>query len=154
MEKYLKDEVRAALEKFKIIKSDIPNLHMYLVWSSNLGQCNLVDNPIVIFSEFPQFFVFDEYFIECDGLLNAIKNQKKRLEKENTEKSKDELKILKKRFEEKLKYLKPTTNIFIEFRFESLNFDLIRQLKSHPMVQQPPHMMSDAYVRIILRRSF
>lgn len=150
----LKDLVKLAKEKFKTIKVDIPNIQGYLVWSSNLGQCHLIDDRLVIFSEFPQFFVQDENFKVSDKIYAKAKTLDRRLETERCEKFKNESKEIRGELLSALKLLIPRDDIFIEFRFETLDFELIRKLKTHSLVQQPPYMMSDAYIRVVLSKPF
>lgn len=149
-------EVEIAKKKFAEIKLALPNLNAYLVWSSNQGQCKLTSDMKEIFKEFPEFYFKDENFNKAIVLQQLLLNLEK--EEKSTGRKIDNLKGKsveqhKSDLDELIFKLIPNDNIYIEFRFEEINYDIIRELKNHRLVQQPIDMMRDAYIRVILSKA-
>jgi len=150
----LKLAVEKAKKDFESIKIDFPKLRAYLVISSRFGQCKLTDRCEQIFQEFPKFFKQESAYIqltEIDEKLGQLDKKYKELNSESgKERIQKELDFLKKQKDSLLSDLIPCEENFVEFCFDDLNYDLIRQLKKHPLVNQPEYMMRDAYIRVIL----
>jgi hypothetical protein len=123
---------RWAKEELSKILEDIPELKgsAYLVFSSLKGQCMLTANRIDIYNSFPEFFIKNEHHRKINELLNT-KNKHKELN-------------------DLLDTLLISPDVFIEFRFEKLNYNLIEVLKKHPRIKQPENMMRPSWIRVIL----
>ena len=119
-------------EELSKILEDIPELkgNAYLIFSSPSGQCKLTANKLEIYTSFPEFFIKNEHHKKINQLLSIKKENK-------------ELKNL-------LETLIISDDVLIEFRFEKLDYKLIKSLKKHPRVRQPVQMMRSAYIRVVL----
>jgi len=150
----LKLAVEKANKDFESIKIDFPKLRAYLVISSRFGQCKLTDRFEQIFQEFPKFFKQDSAHHQLTEIDEKLSQLDKKFKGPNSESGKEriqkELDFLKKEKDRLHLELAPCDENFVEFRFDVLNYELIRQLKVHPLVNQPEYMMRDAYIRVIL----
>ena len=147
------DEIlESARSKYKKINDDIPKLSAYLVFSSRFGQCEISNDLVKVFDEFPRFFKKGDLLEKVISISNKLK---KSAAKEVKQKDKltplqySELYQQKKSIIHQLEF---SDDIYIEFRFHVLSYELIRKLKSHPLVKQPTHMMRDAYISVVLMK--
>ena len=108
----------------KEIKTKYPTFLGYPVYSSRFGQSKM-NSGIELLKEFPE--MFNEKGEVKKALELAIKLQKKDLPPK-------EIQSLSVQMNELLNQLEVTEDVFCELRFEQLNFELIQNLKSDPII--------------------
>ena len=164
--------IKRAKENLKTLKASYPGILAYPVFSSRFGQSNL-KNGIDLFMEFPEMFETPELVDQIQTLGKSKKKVEKQLKirlEELEKRMRDlkgkhppgedkELKDLREKIkdtESKINELLPgltvKEEVFVELRFEQLNFELINQLKKDPHISQEYTDQAGRSIRIVLFR--
>ncbi len=121
------------------IKETFPEFNGYLVFSSRFGQSPITEAKEVL-KEFPE--MFGPFHLATDLLfllaeIADVKDEKKRIGLETqSKKLKDKLAV--------------SNDVFLEIRFNQLNYELIRKLKNSIFADRT-HTASDEYsIRIVI----
>lgn len=129
------------LQTLKTLKTAFPELRCYMVFSSRFGQCALKTEPEIL-EEFPKM-------VEDSPVLGLYLELKKKLQT-----GPPDGKLMKGLHEAALKVmdLEVRDDVFIELRFEQLNFELIGKLKTHPILQNQYNEEAARSIRIVIAR--
>ena len=161
-----------AKNTFKKLKENHPDLRCYLVFSSKFGQGGLKPG-VDLFNEFPEMF-------EPEDLVGQIKSEvykKKKLTKQIVIKSgelekkmrdlkgnlfpidqkeiqelKDQASSIDKTIHDLSQGLMIKEDVFVELRFEQLNFEIISRVKKDPLINQNYTDPGDRSIRLVLFR--
>ena len=161
-----------AKDILKKLKGNHPDLRCYLVFSSRFGQGGF-KSGVDLFNEFPEMF-------EPDDLVGEIKlevSKKKKLSKQIVIKSgelekkmrdlkgnlfpndqkeiqelKDQASSIDKTLHDLSKGLIVKEDVFVELRFEQLNFEMISRVKKDPFINQKYTDPEDRCIRLVLFR--
>ena len=139
--------INSAKASLAELKTRHPTLRCYLVFSSNYGQCSL-KSDLELLEEFPAIAesspVLDKF---CQLRVSLNKASKAKLDEE-FRKIQSELKSL----EELVKELVIKDEVFIEWRFEQLDYGLIAELKEDKLLKTPYTNPQERSIRIVLSR--
>ena len=164
--------INHAKDVFKKLKENHHGPKSYLVFSSRFGQGGL-KSGIDLFNEFPEMFLPEEVVNKVSVKLK----EKKRIEKLLSTRSeeidkrmrdlkgkfllsdekdlkvfKDQIKKLDLEIDELLIDLIVKDDVFVEIRFEQLNFEFIQALKQDPLVSQEWTEREGRGIRVVLFR--
>ena len=162
--------IKRAKETQKTLKASYPGLLAYPVFSSRFGQSNL-KNGIDLFIEFPEMFETTELVEQIQNFVKSKKKVEKQLKARLEELEKrmrdlkgkhfpgedkefKDLREMSKEFESQINNLLTglviKDDVFVELRFDQLNFEIIEQLKQDPNVSQEYTDQASRSIRIVL----
>lgn len=161
-----------AKEIFKKLKENHSGPRSYLVYSSRFGQGGL-KSGIDLLSEFPEMFL-PETIVQ--KIAEKLKD-KERVGKQLTTKTDDagrkmrelngkfsthdekeisvlktNIKLIENDINELLPGLTVKDDVFVEIRFEQLNFEFIQKLKEDPLVSQEYTIREGRSIKVVLFR--
>ena len=120
-----------ARDEFDKINQDIPGLKKMasLVLSSPFGQCDLTDDTMTIYREFPKAFVQNEAFKESKHLFEQVKALQE-AQKPNEQ--------LEEKLARMLDRLDIAEDVKIEIRWKlgSLDYSFIARVMEHPSIHK------------------
>jgi hypothetical protein len=164
--------INHAKDIFKQLKENHPGPKCYLVFSSPFGQGGL-KSGIELFSEFPEMFLPEDLVKKISDKMKEKKKTAKELTKKNDEvekrmrdlkgklapgdakdlaELKDKIRIIDDEIKDLLKGLIIKDDVFVEIRFEQLNFEFIQKLKEDPLVSQKYTTQEARSIRVVLFR--
>lgn len=121
-----------AKEEFDKMNKDIPGLKKkaYLVISSPFGQCDLTDDTLTLFREFPKAFVQDEAFQKAKTLYDQVK--------ELQDAQKNPTEQLAEKLARSLNNLTIAQGVKIEIRWKpgSLDYSFMARIMEHPSIHK------------------
>lgn len=141
--------VALAKTRLKALKADHPRIDARVVFSLPTGQCELDDSIETILLIFPDFFA------KSERLAPAIKSAKrlKRLLSPDTGSAVakvEEIAALKSEIQEFQSIAEVNGKVQVELRFGELCYDLIDEIKRHPLVDSKLTDPSRASIRVVL----
>ena len=161
-----------AKEIFKKLKENHQGPKSFLVFSSRFGQGGL-KSGIDLFIEFPEMFLPEEVVNKVSVKLKEKKKIGKLLSarSEEIEKRmrdlkgnflpsddkelrvlKDQIKVIENDIYKLMSELVVKEDVFVEIRFEQLNFEFIQALKNDPLVSQEWTVKEGRSIRVVLFR--
>jgi hypothetical protein len=150
------NELKIAVEKagiiYKEIKDKYPKLKSHLVFSLPAGQCMLTDDPLVILNEFHKMIEDDINKENCLIIYKELELLKKK--KPDNEVGKKRIimniNLLTDDMDKIIDKLNFIDDVFIELRFDKLDYDIIYSLQTDPLISKEHTPQTHASIRIVL----
>jgi hypothetical protein len=164
--------INRAKDVLKKLKENHSGPRTYLVFSSRFGQGGM-KSGIDLFSEFPEMFLSEELV----GNIKSKIKEKELIEKQLKTKSeevgkkmrelngkfthsdekelnglKESIKSVENEINDLLPNLSVKDEVFVELRFEQLNFEYIQNLKEDPLVSQEYTIREGRSIKVVLFR--
>lgn len=126
---------------FQVLRTKYPGLKGQLVFSSAVGQCELIDDLINILKIFPQMVRESDIKKYCLKLIAKEKEAALKVGKPEKE--------LPRELKEFENLLSVDKEVFIEIRFTNPNLDVIFNVKNDPLVSKHTQK-TKASIRVVL----